>query len=560
MPSNIQHQNLIGQRIAEGGLEIVTVLGIGAYGVVYLAQDTMRESESGDIRYYAVKCLDRTGLDGRQRGFQHRETLLHTMASAHLNVLTLHRIIDEPTSPYTFVVLDYCADGDLFTMITESKRYHLDTEPYQSDPNYADGRPMPESASYRKARMSTDALIKDVFCQIIDAVEHCHNLGIFHRDLKPENILCTDGGCRVQLADFGLATGKRMSSDFGCGSFFYMGPECQGGVVSRIAEYDTAANDIWSLGIVLINLICGRNPWKQATLVDETFREYLRDPNFIMKILPISRDTNEVLKHILALYPENRYSLCELRKSVLGIKRLLATNVELWQRQRDARIATKAEVAKRRTKHVCPPASSTTRTSLNTRRMRGVTSDPKTHVSAPIPVRNVPTTADPDSAGLSMLVLGSGENILTNPEQTDSVYPNKQYTEAHGSVEGEPQSSVKSKNGSASASVTVPSLVDTASTVSSVQLAETPINATCSRHTQVGAQEAMFKLEFEARMSSAPSSPQEHDPYADRAKNNVLGTLQATAQPIPRVLKRDRWVSPRSSLHSFQTDPLFPPP
>jgi serine/threonine protein kinase len=102
-------------------------------------------------------------------------------------------------------------------------------------------------------------------------------MGIFHRDLKPENILCTRDGERICIADFGLATSERTSSDFGCGSTFYLSPECQGGLFDRLAEYSTLSNDIWSLGVILVNLTCGRNPWRQACPNDETFRAYVHN-------------------------------------------------------------------------------------------------------------------------------------------------------------------------------------------------------------------------------------------------------------------------------------------
>ena len=399
------HRNLIGSRIADGRLQLVSLLGLGAYGVVYLARDVssimqQRTQRSPFLQgntsgLYAVKCLNKVGLDSRQRAFQRREILLHTMTSSHPNVVTLHRIIDNPWEPYVYVVMDYCADGDLFTMITEKQRYMLPPEPFVPDPRATDGRPLPPDEAYTHARAQMDLIIKDVFGQILDAVEHCHGLGIFHRDLKPENILCTAEGRRVSLADFGLATGDRSSADFGCGSSFYMGPECQGGITHRLTKYNTAANDVWSLGVILINFICGRNPWKQATPNDETFREYLRDPDFLEKILPISDEVHAVLKRIFTLRPEARPSVSELRRWVHALPRLHATNLEIWERQpREQLAAAEAGAAE-----------------LAAAREAAHTHGPP--VFTPVPPPASPTLLNEDYSRFSMLSLRSESDSAT---------------------------------------------------------------------------------------------------------------------------------------------------
>jgi serine/threonine protein kinase len=179
-------------RILEGRLQLTGILGTGAYGVVYQAIDLR------DHQRYAVKTLskfnpDGTPLDRRQIDFQNREIQLHYQASAHANVVSILRILEEPDC--IFVVLEFCPEGDLFFNITECGQY-----------------------------VGKDALAKKVFLQIVDAVQHCHNLGIYHRDLKPENILVSDRGETVKLADFGLATSSIQSEDYGCGSTFYMSP------------------------------------------------------------------------------------------------------------------------------------------------------------------------------------------------------------------------------------------------------------------------------------------------------------------------------------------------
>ncbi|KAL2257471.1 hypothetical protein VTK26DRAFT_133 [Humicola hyalothermophila] len=276
-------------RFITGSLQLTGIAGTGAYGVVYSAVDNQT-----NVRY-AVKCLskfnaDGTPLDRRQVAFQTREIKLHHLASTHANVVSIHKIIDYPDAIY--VVMEYCPEGDLFFNITERGQY-----------------------------VGKDELAKRVFLQILDAVEHCHRLGIYHRDLKPENILVSDQGETVKLADFGLATSADRSEDYGCGSTFYMSPECLDHS-SRRPFYYCAPNDVWSLGVILVNLTCGRNPWKQASVEDSTYRAYTKSRDFLKTILPVSDELNDILGRIFTPDPDQRIALPELRARILACSRL----------------------------------------------------------------------------------------------------------------------------------------------------------------------------------------------------------------------------------------------
>ncbi|KAL8926284.1 MAG: hypothetical protein Q9208_003006 [Pyrenodesmia sp. 3 TL-2023] len=264
-------------------LELTGILGVGAYGVVYTAVDIHTNVP------YAVKALNKIGLDHRQRKFQQREIQLHHEASHHPNVVSLVKIMD--SADCTFVVLEFCPEGDLFSSITESGRY-----------------------------LGNDFMAKHSFLQILDAVHFCHSIGIYHRDLKPENILVTDGGMSVKIADFGLATRDHITSDFGCGSTFYMSPECQQSSSSS-PFYASGPNDVWSLGIILVNLTCGRNPWKRASIDDSTFRAYLKNPRFLSSILPLSPELDSILRRIFECDPRKRISIPELRDLIIRCPR-----------------------------------------------------------------------------------------------------------------------------------------------------------------------------------------------------------------------------------------------
>ncbi|GLB44014.1 putative protein tyrosine kinase [Lyophyllum shimeji] len=284
----------VGTLIDGGSLELVEVLGVGGYGVVYRAVET----RSHNPKSYAVKCLVSSAHQtARQRQIHTREIALHQLASSHPGVVTLHRVVEDYGR--TYIIMDYAPDHDLFTQILHSCRY-----------------------------LGDDTLMKHVFLQLLDAVEYCHSLGIYHRDLKPENVLCFDDGLRVAITDFGLATTDKLSEEFRTGSVYHMSPECQGGEYAPTGNYSPMFNDIWSLGIILLNLATGRNPWKSATPDDQTFRAYLRDPvGFLPTVLPISSEVNDILVQMLEVDWRERMTLHEVRQAIEDVRTFYSDGV-----------------------------------------------------------------------------------------------------------------------------------------------------------------------------------------------------------------------------------------
>jgi serine/threonine protein kinase len=136
----------VGTVIDDGALKLVEVLGYGGYGVVFRAVDL--RARGSRAQSYAVKCLTHS-QSARQRQLHMREIALHRLASSHQNVVTLHRVVEDAAYPeFTFIIMDFCPDGDLFSQILHHRTY-----------------------------LGYDRLIKHVFLQLLDSVEHCHSLG-----------------------------------------------------------------------------------------------------------------------------------------------------------------------------------------------------------------------------------------------------------------------------------------------------------------------------------------------------------------------------------------------
>jgi serine/threonine protein kinase len=170
-------------------IRVVKQIGSGGSANVYVGED----ESNGE--FYAVKSISHNKDDIKLKRATRLEAGLHARVRDHPHIIELERIIRSESSDWTHLIMEYGAQGDLYSAITEKDLYCGD-----------------------------HALIRNVFLQLIDAVIHCHENGVFHRDLKPDNIMVFDGGKTVKLADFGLATTDTSSSDYGCGSTIYFSP------------------------------------------------------------------------------------------------------------------------------------------------------------------------------------------------------------------------------------------------------------------------------------------------------------------------------------------------
>ncbi|KAJ2935069.1 hypothetical protein H1R20_g2075, partial [Candolleomyces eurysporus] len=288
LPANGAHPPL-GTLIHDDTIQLVSVLGNGGYGVVFLGVDISSKRR----RKYAVKCMSKA--KGRRTAHV-RELNFHLQVTGHPGVIECYGAVEDDN--FTYFIMEYATSSDLFHQILHECRY-----------------------------LAQDDTIKYVFLQLIEGVEHCHKMGVFHRDLKPENVMCFDDGHRVAITDFGLATSDPSSCEFRTGSVYHMSPECQAGHFREDA-YSPVANDVWSLGIILVNMVTGRNPWKSATKEDPVYQNYIQAPlTFFSSVLPVSNPLNNLLVRVLNPDWKARMSLHDFKHAIQDISTFYSVNV-----------------------------------------------------------------------------------------------------------------------------------------------------------------------------------------------------------------------------------------
>lgn len=240
-----------------GPYKILQRLGVGGMGEVYLAQDARLD------RLVALKILPAyfASDDTRLRRFQ-REARAAS-ALNHPNILTIHEVGNSVGIPY------------------------ISTE-------FIDGQTIRELVAERHLSL---AEILNIAEQVASALAAAHAAGIVHRDIKPENIMRRTDGL-VKILDFGIAklmepesaeysnetqAGARTHTEAGLvmGTVNYMSPE-----QARALPVDERT-DIWSLGVVLYEMLAQRLPFTGATRMDTMVAILDRDP------APLSEVDNE---------------------------------------------------------------------------------------------------------------------------------------------------------------------------------------------------------------------------------------------------------------------------
>jgi serine/threonine protein kinase len=248
-----------------GAYEILSFISRGGMGEVYLARDTRLG------RKVALKFLPSAFTKDHERLRRFEQEARAVSALNHPNILTIHEVGE--------------VDG----------RHFLATE-------YVDGQTL-------RQRLADDGLKVDeaLECaiQIASALAAAHEEGIIHRDIKPDNIMLRRDGL-VKLLDFGLAKLSerkpidpedatlalvKTSTGAVMGTVTHMSPE-----QARGLSVD-ARTDLWSLGVVLYEVLSGRPPFAGQTTSDLLVSILDREPE---RVTSQSPDTPEALEWIIS--------------------------------------------------------------------------------------------------------------------------------------------------------------------------------------------------------------------------------------------------------------------
>lgn len=288
--------------IVAGKFKIEKEIGRGAYATVYSATllQPYPPLKVGD--YVAIKSISTSRISSakEKEKLENEINLMKTLN--HRNIVRLYGV--ERLRSYYFLIMEYCNYGDLIHFLHSF-----------SDGN---GTGLPE-----------DIIINFMY-QIGSGLNYLHSHQIVHRDLKPHNILIlkkkstntnrndktsTISATEIdnyilKIADFGFARFLRPSdlAETICGSPVYMAPEIQFGT------HYTSSVDMWSLGVIIYELIAGRTPFPNIKSQFELAQELKNrgsQPYFLPVSAQASDELREIIPRLLTIDSEKRMTLDE---------------------------------------------------------------------------------------------------------------------------------------------------------------------------------------------------------------------------------------------------------
>ncbi|WP_237563703.1 Stk1 family PASTA domain-containing Ser/Thr kinase [Halalkalibacter okhensis] len=267
---------MIGQRIS-GRYQILETIGGGGMANVYKALDVILD------RHVAVKVLQPQFSDDEQFIQRFRREAQSATSLAHPNIVNIYDVGEEGNTYY--IVMEYVEGQTLKELIQT-------------------GGPIPveEAVDYME--------------QMLSALEHSHANHLIHRDIKPHNILISHDGV-LKVTDFGIARAISAATithtNSVMGSVHYLSPEqARGGHV-------TYKSDIYSLGIVLYEMITGELPFQGDTAVSVAIKHLQNDvPSAKEKVPSLPQSIENVIRKATVKDPLKRYATVqEMEEDVL---------------------------------------------------------------------------------------------------------------------------------------------------------------------------------------------------------------------------------------------------
>ena len=254
--------------------KIHSQIGAGGMGEVYLATDTLLD------RKVALKLLPSEATSDQHRVRRFLQEAKAASSLNHPHIITIHEV------------------G------STNSTYFIATE-------FIDGVSLREAINRDQLEIGR---IIEIATQVALALTAAHEANIIHRDIKPENIMMRDDGF-VKVLDFGLA--KLLQQDIVkpeaptlvntadgvvLGTLSYMSPE-----QARGQEVD-ARTDVWSLGVVLYEMVSGRRPFEGTTQSDVLASLLDREPTPLARYSPsVPADLERIIRKTLAKDPNERY-------------------------------------------------------------------------------------------------------------------------------------------------------------------------------------------------------------------------------------------------------------
>ncbi len=286
---------MIGKTISH--YKILERLGGGGMGVVYKAEDTKLR------RFVALKFLQPELTEDESSKKRFLQEARSASALDHPSICTIHEI-DETEEGHVFIVMAFI-EG-------ETLKERLKRGPLPLD----------------------EALV--IGTQVAEGLGKAHEQGVVHRDIKPANVMLTEEG-GVRIVDFGLArlagTARITESGSTVGTAAYMSPE-----QSRSRDVDHRT-DVWSLGVVLYEMIAGRLPFRGeygAAVIHSVLND---DPQPASELRgEVSPELERIVHTCLEKDPGKRYGkAAELRAELEREKRRLESGEEVTAEIRAAR-------------------------------------------------------------------------------------------------------------------------------------------------------------------------------------------------------------------------------